>query len=274
MKALVPIALALAPVLFLATPAFAQLKCPEWQPVVKAAVAAQVPRYEWRNAATQPGQTTLYLDGKQVGAFDMREFYFRPYDAKTDAWGDKCKPPIEPPCFGVNHEKIAVEKYSLNGKEVSQRTAKAAVEDTLEDDSQKLRVTIIAQAEEKRKAIADDIKKIPDTGFTIHAYDPKAWELGCGFVTPGDPTIYCQAPNGKVLHRQDDYSGGAEAAIAALRKAKAGYDPKKDPDLRKPQTPPLDGKGFASALLAVLVGLFMVAVVVPKLERKLTHASV
>ena len=52
-------------------------------------------------------------------------------------------------------------------------------------------------------------------------------------MTAGQPTVYCQTPGGKVLHRQDDYAGGAVAAVAALRKAKDTYEARRDPDLRR-----------------------------------------
>jgi hypothetical protein len=72
-------------------------------------------------------------------------------------------------------------------------------------------------------------------------------------VTSGSPTIYLQAPDGKVLHRQDDYRPGD---LGAIRKAIARYDAKKDPDARRPAVaglPLLLVMGGAIALAAVLV---------------------
>ena len=85
-----------------------------WPPVIPATVVAQVPQYEWKHFNSDPGRAYLYQAGNQVGAFDLKDFYFRPYNPSKETWGDKCNPPIEPHCFGVNHEKIAVEKRQLS----------------------------------------------------------------------------------------------------------------------------------------------------------------
>src|SRR5262249_5283542 len=60
-----------------------------------------------------------------------------------------------------------------------------------------------------------------------------------GFFTGGAPTIYLLAADGKVLHRQDEYTGGAAAAAEAFRRARTDYDPRRDPDRRKPKPEPL-----------------------------------
>ena len=69
----------------------------------------------------------------------------------------------------------------------------------------------------------------PGAGVPIDALGGHA----AGFVTTGKPTIYVQAPDGKVLHRQDDYQGGAPELAEAIRRIDPNYDPKKDFDLRK-----------------------------------------
>ena len=55
-----------------------------------------------------------------------------------------------------------------------------------------------------------------DNWASLRGYPPNHWSLEPGFVTTGSPTIYCQAPSGKVLHRQDDYQGGGEELSEAL----------------------------------------------------------
>jgi hypothetical protein len=61
----------------------------------------------------------------------------------------------------------------------------------------------------------------------VQDYAPGNWAVKDGFFTEGKPTIYLQAPNGKVLHRQDDYSDGAAGLATALRKADPNYSPLK-----------------------------------------------
>jgi hypothetical protein len=257
--------------LLLAVPASAQPNC--WGPALAATVVAQPDSLQWHTWNQDPGRVYLYRGPHQVGAYDLKEHYYRAYDAAQDKWGDVTTPPITPPCFGVNIEKIApTPRYSVNGKEVSRETANDVLTNGLTDDSKKLRVTVTGPPE-KRKQVADDLRKQTDAdSFIVRDYDPKAWEMNCGFKTDGDPTVYCQAPSGKVLHRQDDYQGGADATIAALRKAKAGYDPKKDPDLRK-ELVPIVPASLNSTLLALGAGLLAMIAVQRTQERNPTDAG-
>jgi hypothetical protein len=55
------------------------------------------------------------------------------------------------------------------------------------------------------------------------------------FKVDGRPTVYLQAPDGKVLHRQDDFKGPDD--FQAIRKAIKSYDAGKDVDLRKTPAP-------------------------------------
>jgi hypothetical protein len=105
----------------------------------------------------------------------------------------------------------------------------------------------------------------------IRDYDPKSWELSCGFKTDGDPTVYCQAPSGKVLHRQDDYQGGPDALIGALRKAKANYDPKRDPDLRKADT--ITQLAVNLFPFAIAAGIALIIVNAAPYAERILHAT-
>jgi len=68
----------------------------------------------------------------------------------------------------------------------------------------------------------------------MQSYLPDHWAVArSGFKVDGQPTIYLQAPDGTVLHRQDDYHDGPEALAQALRRTDPHYDPRKDPDLRQ-----------------------------------------
>jgi hypothetical protein len=127
-------------------------------------------------------------------------------------------------------------RYLLNGAPVGAEEARDAVEKGIVDDRNKLRVTVIGP-DDVRKKVRQEIESHPAfsplrDSMSIRDYPPDHWSLAVGFVTTGQPTVYCQAPSGKVLHRQDDYAGGADATVTALRRAKETYDPRMDPDLR------------------------------------------
>jgi hypothetical protein len=140
--------------------------------------------------------------------------------------------------YGVDLSKIERgERYFFNGAQVSKGTATQKVSG-VPDDSTHLRVTIIG-TEEQRKIVLNDIKINPEfeilrDHIVVQDYAPDHWAVqGVGFHTAGTPTIYVQLPNGKVVHRQDDYSDGAVGLAGALRKADPNYRRDGDPDLRR-----------------------------------------
>lgn len=214
----------------------------------------------WVQTASDPRRIYLYQGATQLGGYDLDGHYYRPLVG--DAWGDKCEPPIPAPCFGVAADRLADKpRYSLNGRLVDPAQAHEAVGAGLADDSGKLRVTILG-SDEKRRQVRQDLDRDPAFApqrdrFAVRDYPADHWSTRPGFVAPGDPTIYCQAPDGRVLHRQDDYRGGAPSLAAALRQARNDYDPKKDPDLRAPASAP-DPQRLGSLALALAfgVGLF------------------
>jgi hypothetical protein len=105
------------------------------------------------------------------------------------------------------------------------------------DDSDQLFLTIIGGESERRQVLAD-LGGAPVLAewkgrLKVHDYEPAHWAVkDAGFKTDGRPTIYVQAPDGKVLHRQDDYRGAA-ALAEALRKADPRYRADEDPDLNR-----------------------------------------
>lgn len=184
------------------------------------------------------------------------------------------RPPSEPlptwATHGVAADKIGGgEQYHLNGKAVSRQQAlDALTSGNLTDDSAKLRLTVIG-TEPDRKAVVGDLRAAPALAefrerLLVQDYPPEHWAVrDAGFVTTGKPTIYLQAPSGKVLHRQDDYQGGAEELAQAIRKADPNYRPEKDRDLRKPDVLPTN---WLQALLTLLAGLLppSIAALLPK----------
>ena len=186
----------------------------------------------------------LYHDGRQVGAYHLIEDYYRPLDPLTLQWGERCPPPIAPPRgnFGITQEKIRDgDHYNLNGREVSKEQIQQVLGDgehQVPDDSRKMRLTVIGDPN-WRSIVEEDLPRHPalmpwKDKIVAAWYPPNHWAIARqGFRTCGQPTLYLQAPNGTVLHRQDDYQGGAEALAEVLRKLDPRYKPEKDRDRRK-----------------------------------------
>ena len=147
------------------------------------------------------------------------------------------------PYFGVNVTRLTGQThYWLGGKEVPRGRIEQAVGDArVPDHAGKLHVTVIGTG---RQAVLDDLAKNPAlepwrARVVARGYDPADWQVaGTGFVARGSPTIYVQDFAGRVLHRQDDYAGGAEALARALedcqrlRKPSPDYRPDRDIDRR------------------------------------------
>jgi hypothetical protein len=137
---------------------------------------------------------------------------------------------------GVNPEMMQPERerYSVAGVEVDQRACYAAIgADGLVDDSKRPICSVIDADEARRKAVVAGLKA--GLGDAVKYWDgkPTDWSFRPGFEVKGQPTIYCQAPDGGVLHRQDDLAGGVEAAVEAIRRKLPDYDSSRDPDARK-----------------------------------------
>lgn len=128
---------------------------------------------------------------------------------------------------GVDWDKIRKDKdtYSINGKEVEKKKVTDLIEgNSVRDDSNKKRITVVGGTPEMRTAALDAIGK-PEWAV-VQAYPSDHWYVKqYGFVSTGEPTTYIQSPNGKVEHRQDNLVG--------LKDIVASYDPKKDPDKRE-----------------------------------------
>ncbi len=239
------------------------------------ASAARGADYEWRSFPDDSDQVSLWRDGRQLGnyRFSTRTYYPR---LAPDVWGEPCAPPCPPPGgelpakvepdgtmnFGLDLSRMApAGKHILNGKEVSKQTLLEALgEPRIPDDSRWLCLTIIGP-DASRQRVLDDLQSAPALApwrgrIKVQAYPPDHWAVkDAGFQCSGEPTIYCQAPDGKVLHRQDGYRG-AEALAEVLRKADPSYRPEKDPDLNRPlaNVPPLVWIGGAIVLVLLLKG--------------------
>jgi hypothetical protein len=194
--------------------------------------------YEWRpNGETE---WALYSNGRHVGSWSDKHGVYRPFDGAN--FGDPDEPPIRAPVrsdnnFGVDQSKLAdQERYEVNGHPASRTEAWKLIEGKqLPDDAMKLRLTVIGP-KPARETVLSDVRSSPvltplRDAFLLSDYEPDHWAVKDLFFTGGTPTIYVQASDGKVLHRQDDYRG-PEKLAEAIRKAR-DYDAKKDPDQNK-----------------------------------------
>ncbi|HLW66153.1 MAG TPA: hypothetical protein VKS79_12650 [Gemmataceae bacterium] len=210
-------------------------------------------RIEWRSRDDEPQQTYLFLDGRQAGGYDVERDEWRSFDADKNDWSEP-QALFPRRCVGAAGEVVAnfgimqtklngsASHHSINGRSVTEEDALAALQGKLTDDSQKLRLTIIGPDDKRRAVLADwnanpSLRALKDK-VLVQGYDPGHWAVAnSGFRTSGQPTIYLQAPDGKVLHRQDEYRGPDKLA-EAIRKADPNYQPNNDPDLNKNNPPP------------------------------------
>ena len=144
--------------------------------------------------------------------------------------------------FGIDRSSLgsSTERITLDGRPITRGEAVQILQaGTLTDDSGKLRLTIIG-SEADRRRVLDDLKgPLRDIAeqCLVQDYPPDHWAVArVGFYTGGRPTIYLQAPDGTVLHRQDDYEDGPEGlrqVFLRLRLPNPFYRPDRDRDLRK-----------------------------------------
>ncbi len=179
----------------------------------------------------------------------------------TDCKCTKCVcPPLESIIYqgglptGVVRSGVSIEpKYTFQGKEIEKGKAYeilGAASDLI-DDSKKATVSVIGPDKVRKETLAA-LKASLGDGFKYWEGESADWSFDPGFKRAGNPvTIYCQSPDGKVLHRQDDLEGGTQAAIEAIRKANPAYDPAKDPDKRKADDP----AGKSNVPFYLLIGL-------------------
>jgi hypothetical protein len=236
--------------------------------VVQARKVAQ--SFTWLQTPSAPDQVQLLRNGKQIGTwrYDLGMYYpmISPEEwaespealpagcppppeaagSRQEAGGSRQQAAVSPETsanFGVDVDKLAAagsEKYTVNGLPATRTEAAAAIEGDgrLPDDAGRLRLTVIGDETARKQVLADlagaaELAPFKDK-LLVQSYPPAHWAVaGAGFQSSGKPTIYLQAPSGKVLHRQDDYSDGAKGLAEAIRKADPNYAPDKDPDKRK-----------------------------------------
>lgn len=152
-----------------------------------------------------------------------------------------------PQNFGLLPDKLngTAEKVQINGRTASPRAALEAITNRVPESATKPRVVIIDRDKTRRSQVRKELAALPECqDCIVQDYPPEHWHLRDGvtrqpgFFTNGAPTVYLLAADGQVLHRQDDYAGGSAAAAEAFRRARVDYDPRRDPDRRKPKPEP------------------------------------
>lgn len=233
--------------------------CPQLADVAQ----AQPVVWEWRFRDDTPGQAFLFRGNVQAGAWDGVKYL----PIVGDQWGAACAPPIDPPAgmrgasilTGVDESKLlhGGRRYEINGREATRADAIASIgENKLPVDAPTRLVVIGSKAARDRVAkdlAADELRE----SVTVWSVPPDHWSVAGAYKTDADPTIYAQAADGRVLHRQDGYSGPGD--FAALRKKIKPYDPAKDSDLRKVDAPGSRQALAVGGVLAILAGAVVMA---------------
>ena len=236
------------------------------------------PAYTWVQVRGDATQIALMQGNKQLGNYhtDLREFHPLQPNGEFTPGNHPLPHPLpaeyapaklieQTQNFGVDRSHIKnKERYIVNGMDVTSAEAfYALTEKNVPNDKDHLRLTIIGP-EEMRKQVRKDLDTNPElrefrNRYLVQDYAPDNWAVKEGFFTAGKPTIYLQAPNGKVLHRQDDYIDGASGLATALRKADPSYSPVEDKDARKSnRIPVLSAYVPFAFLLAIAAFLFLI----------------
>lgn len=226
--------------------------------------------YEWRPQEGEPSKAYLYHAGQLAGAWDGENQTFRACRYVTErsgflgkqmttrlVWSDPSEPPISPPLelgqrrpgpiepigqnFGLDMKQSSMAQgYYHKDRATSRQHVYESVSKSVPDDSGKPRVTVTGSSDQRQR-FRNDWYTSPEAADVrnkalLWDVPPDHWSLRDNvngtamFDIAGNPTIYCQAPDGRVLHRQADYRGPDD--FQALRRAIDDYQSKKDPDRR------------------------------------------
>lgn len=191
---------------------------------------------EWWRHQNDPLGFYLYEGDVMIGRWDA---IHQRYTAVAGTTQPASLPelPQDTRDFGVDLDQLRP-SVSISGRSCSEQEALQAIQDaSLPQDNSNLRLTIIGP-DADRAQVLQDLQTHPALlplvqNLVIQDYEPGNWATTVGFVQSGRPTIYLQSPDGKVLHRQDDYRDGADGLAGAIRRANQNYNPQQDPDLRK-----------------------------------------
>ena len=242
-------------------PSVQQVQCPGGQcpirPATPVPLAVNPAEESWGWSVTEPGVRYFSRGSMVVGKLYPDGSY---QTWNGSAWVVESAPTSAPAAgaepelaeshriednYGVDVSKITPGPYyERSGREVNRQEAFAAMEDSLTDDSQTPRLTIVSGDESARDRLADEVRRMPEAaGLIVHAYDPAHWHVRDVGFREG---VYLQAASraadkGRVIWRHRTMPT-AQTLRVALRKADPNYDPDNDPDPeRTPSVPSLSG---------------------------------
>lgn len=169
---------------------------------------------------------------------------------------------VEPENFGVQSDRLALpggmtEWLTVNGRPINQDQARSLITTSaqLPDHRHRRRLTVIGPAPVRAPVMArlrGDLGPLA-ADFVIKDYDPGDWAVArVGFKTDGQPTIYAQEPDGRVLFRLDG-PAELERNLQALRRPRPDYRPDADPQRLLPEVASGDGLLAACVVLAAMI---------------------
>ncbi len=232
-------------------------------------------KYVWKKIPDEPDKRALFYEGRRIGVYDGDRLTYNEVSPRGRVGAEKscpCEPPkslFEDRNFGVITAKIGEgPRYRCRDKASMSRADAHAMAAGLPDDSKKPFLTVIGTVNERNQVVQDVLASDFKDTIRLQSYDPTDWAIArSGFKTDGHPTIYFQDAVGKVLHRQDDYTGGIKDLRSAIRKVDPNYKPDADKDKRKPDLLP-----FSFAVIPwpayALAGLGVVILLTPRKGSK------
>lgn len=218
----------------------------------------------WFAYESRPGFLFLYEGDRLIGQYDLASHVYRPLVNRVPQ--DPCEPPVPPPHAGRSLPDETTNYGVLSGQVIpGYRSGGVQAGDGVLNDGSNVRLTIFAPLD-RGGQIQSEIAALPEfqavaSRLTVQVIPPDHWAARCGFQTsPAHPTIYIQNPDGRVLHRQDDWTG-APALFAALRRVRPDYQPTNDPDGRISSVDLM--KLFANPIVLAGLGLLALIVLIP-----------
>jgi hypothetical protein len=213
---------------------------------------------EWRQRADRPDEAYLMDRDRYLGAWIYSEKKFRYW--LGDHWGEKQSlpqgipeppeclyPRLRVPNFGLSPEKISRrEKTTYGGQEISKEEGiqRLIREQGLPDDSRKNFLVLVADNHQGLgKILESDLASAKELADWKEALRVKSYEADDAMIRDRDgqvmypPGLWFVSADGQAAGQLPGYEGPAPLA-EALRKLPSDWDPKKVPDLRKPNPNP------------------------------------
>lgn len=219
-------------------------------PTSKPFVAQQVPEQRWVQVAPGSDWFDIWSGGVYLGRFHVPQSDKKvsPPLALTEPEREFCTN-----TKGVDCSRVATYGDSFCGRRLAPGQVLDAMqkEGMVPDDLKRNYVAVVAgglRAQEMMDALNSDPEcKAYLARCKVRCIDPASPLIAGTKLNSGtDCSLVVMGPedqNGRavVLHRQNDFAGGAKAFMEAIRKADPTYTPDSDRDHRKPDKNPLSG---------------------------------